>query len=186
MKYLSINTETTGLDRENNQIIEFGAIIEDTENPLSFEESEKFHCYVSHKTYLGSAYAINLNQRIFKILKEGTDPNILCVDNLITQFSKFVFNNFRGKVTVAGKNFRDFDYEFIKRLPDWNKYEHTINFHRRYIDPANLYWKPQEDSELPNQNECLRRAGINEVVVHTALGDAWQVIQLIRKYYNIK
>ena len=34
MRYISIDLETTGLDSENNQIIEFGAVLEDTNNIL--------------------------------------------------------------------------------------------------------------------------------------------------------
>ena len=46
MIYISIDTETTGIDKEKCQVIELGAIIEDTTKPLSFEESPKFECIV--------------------------------------------------------------------------------------------------------------------------------------------
>ena len=48
MKYLSLHTETTGLDRDLDQVIEIGAIIEDTNNPLPFDEIPKFHAIVKY------------------------------------------------------------------------------------------------------------------------------------------
>jgi hypothetical protein len=62
----------------------------------------------------------------------------------------------------------------------WGKH---IKTERRVLDPAVLFWNPLEDEKLPDQNECLKRAGIDGVVDHTALGDAWQVIQLLRTKY---
>ncbi len=46
MKYLSIDIETTGLDPLKDQLLSFGAIIEDTENPLPFDEIPKFHAAI--------------------------------------------------------------------------------------------------------------------------------------------
>lgn len=69
MKYVSTDTETTGLDKEICSIIEIGAIIEDTDYPgRTFEQMPKFECIVEQPSYHGGAFAINMNQRIFKIL----------------------------------------------------------------------------------------------------------------------
>jgi hypothetical protein len=70
MKYVVIDIETTGVDPENNQILEFGAVIEDSANPLPIEEIPKFKCVILHDSYNGSAFAINLNRRIFDILAQ--------------------------------------------------------------------------------------------------------------------
>ena len=181
MIYVSIDIETTGLDRENDQVIEFGAILEDTNNPKSFEEAITFHKYIKHDRYSGSPYALALNQRIFQILAEDDDYDIVTPDKLVIDFVEWL-NLYRvfGKLNVAGKNFRDFDYEFLKRLPEWDTW---IKTERRVLDPAVLFWNPSIDKRLPSQDECLVRAGIDGVVDHTALGDAWQVIQLLRTKY---
>lgn len=184
MIYVSIDIETTGLDRDNDQIIEFGAIMEDTKNPKSFEDSFKFHKYIEHDRYSGGAYALALNQRIFKILAGNGNGNddIILPDKLGYEFNNWLnsYCSVYGKFSVAGKNFRDFDYEYLKRLSVWNDW---IKIERRIIDPAVLFWNPLIDDKLPSQDECLVRAGIDGKVEHTALGDAWQVIQLLRTKY---
>jgi oligoribonuclease len=66
MNYISLDIETTGLDSERFQILSIGAIIEDTKNPLSFEEIPKFHCGILHNEITGSPFAINMNRRIIE------------------------------------------------------------------------------------------------------------------------
>ena len=58
MKYVSIDIETTGLDPETCQILQVGAVIEDTQNLLPLEELPKFNCIVEHPAYTGSPYAL--------------------------------------------------------------------------------------------------------------------------------
>ena len=70
MEYISIDIETTGLDRENDQVLEIGAIIENTFDPKPFDELPKFHAIILHPRYEGSSYAINMNKRIFQILAQ--------------------------------------------------------------------------------------------------------------------
>jgi len=62
MKYVSIDIETTGLDPENNQILSVAAIIEDTNNPLPFDEVPKFHVAIKRENISGSMFAINMNR----------------------------------------------------------------------------------------------------------------------------
>ena len=73
MKYVVIDIETGGIPgRDGNvedlPILEFGAIIEDTNNPLAWDDIPKFNKIIRHEQYRGGAFAINLNARIFEIL----------------------------------------------------------------------------------------------------------------------
>jgi len=69
MKYVSIDIETTGLDYENNHILSIGAIIEDTKNPLSFEDSPKFHGAIMRRgDVTGSFFALNLNRDLIETI----------------------------------------------------------------------------------------------------------------------
>lgn len=68
MQYLSIDVETTGLDKENHQILSIGAIFEDTEKKLSFEEIPKFHGAILHEELKGSPFAINLNKDLISTI----------------------------------------------------------------------------------------------------------------------
>lgn len=205
MEYVSVDIETTGLDRENDQVIEIGAIIENTHNPLPFNEIPKFHAIVRHNRYTGTPIAINMNQRIFKILADreylsDSDKiqydikyNIVKADEVAQHFYYWCVKHLQNKpkdfphnpVTsnVAGKNYLDFDKRFLEKLPEWNKY---FSFQRRTLDPAILFTNFMEDTKLPDLSKCLQRAGIEDnVVTHEAVKDAWQVIQVLRTKYGV-
>jgi DNA polymerase III epsilon subunit-like protein len=68
MKYISIDIETTGLDPVNDQVLSIGAIIEDTNNPLKFEDIPKFHGVIKRNRIEGGLYAINLNRELLETL----------------------------------------------------------------------------------------------------------------------
>jgi hypothetical protein len=88
------------------------------------------------------------------------------------------------KFTAAGKNFAAFDLQFLN-----NKFDLTgpranqMKIHHRVIDPAMLYFDPTTDTELPNLQTCMDRAGIEDTVDHTGLDDALQVVKLLRHKY---
>lgn len=204
MKYLSIDTETTGLDSENHQILEIGIIAEDAKNPLSYEETPKFQAIVQYdEDIVGSPYALTMprNQEILKILANiprnesekieyFEKHNIVHIDYLAAKMYYWYRNNVKGAITsldespiktnVAGKNFRQFDYEFIKRIPNFFDY---FSFNRRYLDLGCFCVNIVDDDVVPNQEECLKRLGINEVVTHEAINDAWQVVLGLREFY---
>ena len=64
MIYLSIDLETTGLEKDRYQILSFGAILEDTEKKLPYDEIPKFHAAILHNEITGSPFAINMNKKI--------------------------------------------------------------------------------------------------------------------------
>jgi len=85
-------------------------------------------------------------------------------------------------ITAAGKNFAAMDYQFLKRLPKWEKF---IPTQHRVIDPGNLYWDPRIDNgELPSMQTCMKRAGIPGTVAHTAVEDAIIVVKLICTWFR--
>lgn len=118
MKYVSIDIETTGINRDFCDLIEFAAIIEDTENQLPYEEVPKFHCYLKPprpEGYRGELYAINmhvdsgvwaemnrleqLQRRIDRKDEELTDQDykdaikFISPRKLLNQFSTFLVDN---------------------------------------------------------------------------------------------
>jgi len=66
MKYISIDIETTGLDREVCQILSVGAVIEDTNNPLPLTELPTFHCAIKRSSVYGELYALNMNKDLIE------------------------------------------------------------------------------------------------------------------------
>ena len=73
MKYISIDIETTGLDADLNQILSIGAVIEDTLNPLPFEELPKFHAVIKRESVYGSIFALNLNKDLIQAMKDYSE-----------------------------------------------------------------------------------------------------------------
>jgi len=84
------------------------------------------------------------------------------------------------KINVAGKNFGTFDKLFLDQLPRWKQ---LIRVKQRIIDPSPYYCDWDNDEVLPSLQQCKDRAGITGTVSHTALEDAWDVIQVLRKQY---
>jgi oligoribonuclease len=83
-------------------------------------------------------------------------------------------------LNVAGKNFGTFDKLFLQKLPWWQK---LIITRQRVIDPAILCVDWNNDQTLPSLSTCKERVKLNNIVTHNALEDAWDVIQVLRKFY---
>ena len=83
-------------------------------------------------------------------------------------------------INVAGKNFGTFDKVFLDKLPWFQK---LINVRQRILDPAILCVDWLHDDALPNLTECKKRVGVEGIVTHNALDDAWDVIEILRKKY---
>lgn len=142
-----------------------------------------------------------------RILKEKSGYEFYKEDEVIKHFFDFLFINgydysfnlmeiirrvdghslpmFDGNIrplniNVAGKNFGTFDKLFLQELPWWKK---LIIPKQRIIDPSVLYCDWKNDKSLPSLSECKNRAELNSVVTHNALEDAWDVVELLRKFY---
>jgi hypothetical protein len=221
MKYVSIDIETSGLDPEKNCILSIGAIIEDTEKKLPYEDCPKFNAIVLQREIVGSPRAITMNKEIINMIGEYLEGSDETKQNFQTH-SDYLFlekedvvkelywwlernsywqsDNSNGYVTVedgylkpminsntkpitlnvAGKNFGTFDKLFLQQLPWWQK---LIKIRQRVLDPAILMVDWKNDESLPNLTTCKQRAGISGIVTHNALEDAWDVIEVLRKFY---
>ena len=74
MKYISIDIETTGLDPDFNDVLSIGAIIEDSANPLPYEECPKFHAAIVRHQITGSPRAINMNADLIEAIGGWLEP----------------------------------------------------------------------------------------------------------------
>jgi hypothetical protein len=221
MKYCSIDIETSGLDSEKHKVLSIGAIIEDTEKKLPYEECPKFNVIVLQNEILGSPRAITMNKEIISMIGEylegddetkhnfntHSDYSFYKEDEVVKEFywwleknGYFQGNNSGGYVelkdgymkpminsgtkpitlNVAGKNFGTFDKLFLQQLPWWQK---LIRIRQRVLDPAILMVNWEKDESLPNLTTCKERAGVKGIVTHNALEDAWDVIEILRKFY---
>lgn len=208
MIYTSVDIETSGLDTENNQVLSIGAVIEDTTKKLSFVDIPKFHAIVLQRQITGSPRALDMNKGIIKLMGEYLDGDkekredleqivdFYEKDVVAKAFYRFLHPHFADptegpildfksirkplKINVAGKNFGTFDNVFLKKLPWWQK---LILAKQRILDPAMLFLDWVNDEELPSLTICKDRAGIEGQVTHDALEDAWDVVEVLRKFY---
>jgi oligoribonuclease (3'-5' exoribonuclease) len=202
MKYLSIDIETTGLSKNDCQIIEFGAIIEDTLNIKTYDFIPKFHCYFKFTHFNFEAQAIEMNidklkkihkmkpNRISENVSCGVDANQVNLCYLPSELELFqkdfkawleVHYGSTTDINVAGKSVGRFDLDFLKR----KGYLDTDMFYRSTtIEVDNYFIDFYNDTNPPNLNKCLNRAGIQKEVSHNALDDAFDVIVLLRTQYG--
>jgi DNA polymerase III alpha subunit (gram-positive type) len=189
MLYVAIDIETTGLDPNIHDIIEFGAVIDNLANPLPLNKLPIYHALFAKENYTINPYCISLHKRIWDSLNKN-EGNIIEISDLMYGFSNFLVKNKvpydknmqSYSITVAGKNFANFDLPFLKNKIPLNKWG-EVHFKHRFIDPAILYLDPNIDIEVPNMQLCLERAGIQEKVAHGAVSDALQVVKLVRKHF---
>ena len=218
MIYVSIDIETSGLNHDMNHVLSIGAIIEDTNKKLPYEELPKFNAIVLQNNIQGSPRAITMNKEIISLMSEyleGSNEVRESLNNssgyqfyeeedVIKEFYIFLWNNgfsaldslsthVNGKLTpiidsrtkpitlnVAGKNFGTFDKLFLQELPWWQK---LIRTRQRVLDPAILCVDWVNDTSLPSLTTCKERMNVEGIVTHNALEDAWDVIEILRKFY---
>ena len=187
MKYVSIDIETTGLDPKTCQIIEFAAVIDDTDKPeVPVEQLPAYSRVIGHKLIQGEAFALNMNARLILALSrgEGIDAQSLAHDFYQFLHKHGYENTPLGKVryTVAGKNYQGFDARFLAELGNWDMYHQPSH---RVIDPATYFLRP-DDKDVPNLRTCLLRSGIDKEIAHDAYEDACDVIRCVRFMYADK
>ena len=190
MIYASCDLETTGLDRVNHDIVEFGCVLDDLSKPeVPINELPVFHRYNILETYTGSPYALSMHPTIFRRIATKEEGYQYCYNGKLgKEFYDFLKKNKAGSVdehgkvhmTFAGKNFASFDLPFIQNHTDIEN--HKIKIKHRCIDPGSLFLT-SEDDECPGTEECLRRAALPTEVDHTAVEDAKDVIRLIRYHF---
>lgn len=75
MIYVSVDTETTGLESESHKILSIGAIIEDTSKKLPYDQIPKFNCAILHRELVGSPFAINMNRDLIGHIAKYQDSS---------------------------------------------------------------------------------------------------------------
>lgn len=194
MKFLSIDIETTGLDPQKNQILEFGAVAIDT-SYKNVPYISNFRAVFIHQELTGNPIALTMNSKLIDdigfVLKtkefdfetqNALDLNDVCVRNS-EEFQKYFDSwlkriGFTERLTLAGKNLASFDLKFIEAIGIKIKYRH------RMIDPAILYVDWEKDETLPDLQQCLDRSGIVKSVEHTSIADAMDVAELVLNKIN--
>jgi DNA polymerase III epsilon subunit-like protein len=190
--YVSIDIETTGLDSQNCDIIEFGAVLDDLSDQRPIHTLPVFHCYFVKEEYRGEPFALSMHPTIFRrIAERGEEENrnkyhYFSAEKFGNSFKSFLVKNGyqteHDKVTInaAGKNFGSFDLQFLKHKTDLLKH---VNIRSRIVDPGILFLDGDDDA-IPGLNKCKERAKITGTVTHCAVDDAIDVVKVLR--YGLK
>ena len=192
MKYASTDIETLGLDPVENDMIEFGAVLDDLQDQKPLEELPRFHAYILPpgiaKNYVCDPFAASMHSTILRrIATRETGYTYLRPEELGERFATFlqanglgsIFDKTKPALTCAGKNFASFDLSFLKKVG----FTERVRLAHRCFDPGSLYFRPG-DVEIPNTKTCCERAGVKGDGGHTSIADALVVVQLVRNAVN--
>jgi len=187
MQYVGIDLETTGLDPDNCQVVELGAVIDDLKTPL--HQLPKFRYRVKEPCYRGEPYALSLHADLFReIAAHRDDPDnfddndvIDSEDHLTFWFAEWLKKNGVDgcNFVAAGQNFANFDALFLRLLPKSDR----IKWHHRVLEAGPMFVRAT-DKFLPDTMTCVQRAGIDISDIpgkpHTAIYDILVTCALIR------
>jgi len=198
MTFISLDIETTSLNKEKGKILELGMIKFDiNEDAKELNIINKLRLVFIGSFYADcSAIALNMNANLIKeiaeieleiknntpLRKENTcyipnegvsNHNLLC-----NTIKTFIGNE---KVTFVGKNLANFDIPYIKNTLNIDLYKYSSH---RVLDISPMFFK-LGDKEPPSLKECLLRSNIEKEVDHTSLKDALDVIKCIANKFNL-
>lgn len=216
MKYAAVEIKTSGGTatdpngyQSNYSILEFGAVLEDTEYDVKLDELPTFHRYIQYTNqsmiYCDPTSIATYANTMKRIADEEEPFTYIPINDLATEFQSFLHdNNICGPVTVAGHNCESYTLKFLQRLsgfrpstPNHNpriirgsdtpdvttanaNANSLVQFTPISLNPSLLFWKPLEDVDLPDFETCKKRADISTEPTDTSIEDAKIVIQLIR------
>lgn len=177
MKYLSIDIETTGLDPEKHQILEFAAVYDDLENLVPIEQLPTFKRRIYWEDLVICQYCLKLHKGLLKEISDtvkGTTlgSGITTIDKLAGHFGAWLKSIGVSPYTpynVAGANFAGFDGLFLKKIPRFPSWSYRV------IDVGNLYFT-SDMYQLPSLSDTTGR-----LTEHRALPDALDVVRAIRE-----
>lgn len=193
--YISLDIETTGVDREKCEILEIGWVLDNGIGRIDDLIKRNFIIKRKNISY-GEIFALDMNARIFKALKDN-HPDVTEADDIANQLLEDVQECSRlalqwdkdhfinkddkqnKKIQFAGKNFSSFDSQFLDpfmRLHTITDYFKLVQ--HRALDVGPMY--AEEFGYVPSLDEIAARHLNGKVVNHKAVDDAMMVVNLIR------
>lgn len=183
--YASIDLETTGLDPDRHQVIQFGVVLDDLETPLD-ELPRMETLVIPGGDIIGDPFALHMHSDLLRriaAIKAGKSNEPYCdIVGLGGVFYDFLQTHgwsFKQKLLVVGANYGSFDHQFLRRYPVYN----NIKLAHRFVSIGSMYWVPtKHGSEVPTVLECWKIAYGDRLCPydHTALADSMTVVELVR------
>ncbi len=169
--YVSIDIETTGLDRQKSHVLQLSAVYDngkDLDSLPTFDRIIKWPV-ISH----GEEYVLNLNKGL--LLRAFKNDGVVSIETARVDFEKWLDSvQPSGRFTAAGKNVQGFDMPIL--VNPVNRFDMRRFLHRA-LDPGSMY--TDEFDHIPTMDEINTVTGRNPVT-HNALDDCWDVVYAIR------
>lgn len=183
MKYVSIDIETLGLNRDA-PIIEVACVFV-KDGKITNEEQT----YVCHDKYDNcEPYAMALHSDTLRIIDEGPQAagviHINWLDVTIREWlTRNGFNPDIEKTIFAGKNAAGFDLPQLKR--QCHNFDFQCRPHHRVLDPGPMFTK-RGDESVPNLETILADQKLAGQVTHSALDDARATVAAIERFFDLQ
>ncbi len=175
--YLSIDTETTGLDRQKSHVLQLAAVYD---NGKALEDLPTFNRVIKWPVIShAEEYAMNLNKKLLD--RAFKKQNIVSITQARKEFYDWLdkIAPKDSRFTPCGKNLQGFDIPIL---------ENPVNqfffskFLRRVLDPGTMY--ADEFDHIPTLDEINKLTG-RTAVSHDALDDAWDVVYAVRRKWEV-
>lgn len=189
MKIVSIDIETTGVNKTKDQICQVGAVLFDTVLKTFTPKVMSWYIKLDPQDIHGSLYAIKMNTDILNVCTakwpEDLDTDmwrmLITKETFAETFQEWLNDNDaydedQKSIVFAGKNVGLFDIPFMENFfDDFCK----IRYKHRLMDPT-TFCTVADDIVPPDLKTCLERTfgGIHEIA-HTGYCDAMDVAMLL-------
>jgi oligoribonuclease len=158
-KWLWVDLEMTGLDPENDRIIEVAAVITDTElnevaswsayvaqsdmvlNRMHENVWNEYNPKTGEKTKIGTIYDMHEQSGVLEKIKiDGIEEK-----SVVKQLSNLIEDNFDGQATLAGNSIHQ-DRRFIRKW--WPDVEKLLHYQMLDVTSFKLVLRAQTGQEL--------------------------------------
>jgi hypothetical protein len=178
MKMLALDLETTGLDPKIHGTIQLGGVTFNSGHPVGKFERE-VELNLNFENLVWTKFCLNLHKAW---IETNLNATLIPQNEALALFFRQLDLDKGEPLVIAGKN-PQFDYSFIRMLPDPEGYLSTRRIY--LVDPAMNYSTPF-DKAPPSLKVCKQRAAeqgcsfASTETAHTALADAIDVMRLIQ------
>jgi len=175
--YLALDIETTGLDPDQNQILEIGAVFNNPSERVI--DCEAFAMLVNPGTIVGDPFALVMNIDLLQAIADNDGaavPTEAAIDFLMDWLVDIRQTYGVDKFHLLGKNVGGFDLQFLKKVRGWR----NDFFHYRHLEVGSMYATPEGIDGQGELSENVAHAYEIEGRQHSALYDARVSLALAR------
>ena len=210
MKALSIDIETTGLSKDNAEILEVGLVAFDTKVPFTgITKWNALRILLVKNKWEGELYALNLNKNIIKEMLEAQKVFKKSNNPLFKELFDNSMTTLYVNVDYLDETYKSRGFSVLRKIEEFlkdNKFEGPITvagknfagFDGPFLERNSLFGPEflskfrhkildpgsmyilPEDNQVPGLPICLERAGLSSEVPHTAVEDAVLVIKALQ------